>query len=86
MMLATEQQENGPNVLGAWHNSIECTRHDALCDGRQDWCFEHGQLWITCLCGAAWSACDSEGGEMSYDEDGNGWTFEQVSEGEPTKD
>lgn len=39
--------------------------------------FEHGQWWVTCDCGAAWSVVDAEGGPAVY-----GFDFEQVSNGD----
>lgn len=39
--------------------------------------FEHGQWWVTCNCGAAWSVVDAEGGPAV-----DGFDFEQVSDGD----
>ena len=39
--------------------------------------FEHGQWWITCQCGAAFSVADCEGGDAVH-----GFGFEQLSDGE----
>jgi hypothetical protein len=39
--------------------------------------FEHGQWWVTLLSGAAYSVVDAEGGDAV-----NGFSFEQVSEGD----
>jgi hypothetical protein len=39
--------------------------------------YEHGQWWITCLCGGSWSVVDSEGGESV-----DGFDFERISEGD----
>jgi len=36
--------------------------------------YEHGQHWVLCVCGAAWSVVDAEGGD--------GFDFEPVSTGD----
>jgi len=76
--LKSTRRENGPAAHSAFNDSDECRRHDTLCDdGTTDWNFEHGQLWITCTCGAAWSVVDAEGGPAV-----RGFDFEQVSQGD----
>ena len=39
--------------------------------------FEHGQWWVSCLCGASWSVVDAEGPDTW-----GGIGFEQISDGE----
>ena len=39
--------------------------------------FEHGQWWVTCLCGAIWSVVDSYPGIL-----GKGIDFEQIEHGD----
>jgi len=53
----------GPAALGAWMDSDAWNAHDEVCRWDRcardhDWHFEHGQLWITCNCGAAWSVVE----------------------------
>jgi len=85
--LKCEHPEYGDDALEAFHESDESRRHDGthtpdiydVClDGaRYNWNFEHGQLWIRCICGACWSVVDAEGGPAI-----DGFYFERVSDGE----
>lgn len=72
-MLLTENRENGIDALNAFKRSDQYLDHVSFnCGCDLDWNFEHGQLWISCPCGALWSVNDS-----NY-----GFCFEQVSEGD----
>lgn len=72
MALKTENRANGLVALKAFKRAKMHT-----CKAGIDWHYEHGQLWITCTCGAAWSVVVAEG-PGSF----NGYGFEQVSDGE----
>lgn len=76
-MLKTENPKNAEKALKAFKKSVVKKRHDYYAKQNNDFylChFEHGQLWITCSDGAAWSVVDAEGVESV-----NGFDFEQVS-------
>jgi hypothetical protein len=62
----------GERVLEAFKSSPLYEAHPNV-----DSYFEHGQWWITCLCGAAWSVNDGEGPD-TYD----GFCFEETSAGD----
>ena len=80
MPLESERPENADRALEAWRQSERQTEHHATCNdpNMAESCHhEHGQLWITCLCGASWSVVDAIGPGCI-----DGFDFEQVSEGE----
>ena len=74
MKLKTESVENGRRALAAFFKLKKLNFAERF---HYDWTFEHGQLWITRIDGAAWSVCDAVGGPSV-----DGFDFEQVSEGE----
>ena len=77
-VLRSTLQDMGPYAKEAWDNSEEDRIHTSICqDGYCEWTYEHGCLWITCTCGAAWGVHDAIG-QGTVD----GFCFEQVSEGD----
>lgn len=80
-ILKTENPENAKKALWAFLDHREHDQHESIpgVSGNEFYKahFEHGQLWITCTDGAAWSVVDAEGGPAV-----NGFDFEQVSEGD----
>lgn len=74
MKLKSENPRNATSALNAFfaqHRIQAAQRPSYSCR------FEHGQLWIISLSGAAWSVVDAESRN-----DASGYGFEQVSEGE----
>jgi len=72
--LRSTDSDYADEAEGAFHNSHDSTEGDAHHEARV--CYEHGQLWIVCPCGASWSVVDCEDDGERY------FGFERVSDGD----